>query len=188
LIGGLAVLILLPFAAVRACDAQIVATTLNDTELTAEWKEELKVMSGRINQCRRMLFDELKKLSESPACAAPRLGCLRPFGAVPCMFRASCSNQCCHCFGFLSADTPGDWNGLLAHSGQFESRLRLRMLKSTGTGLLLVMRCAVLPIRCFSSQFADSVVVAATTAPPARPPAREPVSLLPAFLSTAFGA
>jgi len=43
--------------------ARIVATILNDPELTAEWKDELKIMSGRILQTRTMLTSELKKLN-----------------------------------------------------------------------------------------------------------------------------
>jgi len=42
--------------------ARIVSTVLNNPELYAEWKENLKTMSGRIAQVRKLLFDELKKL------------------------------------------------------------------------------------------------------------------------------
>jgi len=42
--------------------ARIVNTILSDPELTAEWREELSGMSGRIIQMRRLLFDELKRL------------------------------------------------------------------------------------------------------------------------------
>jgi len=42
--------------------ARIVSSVLNNPELFAEWKQNLLTMSGRINQVRQLLFDELKKL------------------------------------------------------------------------------------------------------------------------------
>jgi len=42
--------------------ARIVKTVLSDPALVAEWKEELKYMSGRIDKCRHLLHDELTKL------------------------------------------------------------------------------------------------------------------------------
>jgi len=42
--------------------ARIVKKVLADPKLTAEWKEELKYMSGRIDKCRHLLHDELVKL------------------------------------------------------------------------------------------------------------------------------
>jgi len=42
--------------------ARIVKNVLSDQALTAEWKEELKYMAGRIDTCRKLLFDELTKL------------------------------------------------------------------------------------------------------------------------------
>jgi len=42
--------------------ARIVVTVLKDPELYAEWRENLKTMSGRIYQVRQLLFEELKKL------------------------------------------------------------------------------------------------------------------------------
>lgn len=41
--------------------ALIVQTVLSDEKLFAEWKENLKTMSGRINSMRNRLFEELKK-------------------------------------------------------------------------------------------------------------------------------
>lgn len=35
---------------------------LSDPELAAEWREELKVMSGRILAMRKVLYDELVRL------------------------------------------------------------------------------------------------------------------------------
>jgi aspartate/tyrosine/aromatic aminotransferase len=42
--------------------ARIVKKVLSNADLTAEWKEELKYMSGRIDKCRHLLYDELVKL------------------------------------------------------------------------------------------------------------------------------
>jgi len=42
--------------------ARIVEIVLNDKELSEEWKGELKLMSGRIIQCRKLLLEELKRL------------------------------------------------------------------------------------------------------------------------------
>jgi len=42
--------------------ARIVTTVIKDPELFQEWKNNLKTMSGRIQQVRELLFDELKKL------------------------------------------------------------------------------------------------------------------------------
>jgi len=42
--------------------ARIVTTVVNDPELFQEWKENLLTMSGRINQVRELLYNELKKL------------------------------------------------------------------------------------------------------------------------------
>jgi len=42
--------------------ARIVTTVLQNPELYAEWNQNLQTMSGRINQVRKLLFDELKKL------------------------------------------------------------------------------------------------------------------------------
>jgi aspartate aminotransferase len=45
-----------------AYGARIVTAVLKDPELTAEWKENLLTMSGRIKQVRELLFKELKEL------------------------------------------------------------------------------------------------------------------------------
>lgn len=45
-----------------AFGARVVATILNDQQLFAQWKEELKGMSGRIQAMRQLLFDELNRL------------------------------------------------------------------------------------------------------------------------------
>jgi len=42
--------------------ARIVKTVLSNPALVVEWKEELKYMSGRIDKCRHLLFEELTKL------------------------------------------------------------------------------------------------------------------------------
>jgi len=39
-----------------------VKVVLKDAALTQEWRDELKIMSGRIISMRKSLFDELKKL------------------------------------------------------------------------------------------------------------------------------
>jgi len=42
--------------------ARIVHTVLSDPEMAAEWREELKIMSGRIVAMRKVLYDELVRL------------------------------------------------------------------------------------------------------------------------------
>ncbi len=42
--------------------AEIVALVLSNPELNAEWRQELKAMSGRIIAMRQLLVDNLKKL------------------------------------------------------------------------------------------------------------------------------
>jgi len=42
--------------------ANIVKVVLKDAGLTQEWRDELKIMSGRIIAMRKALFDELKRL------------------------------------------------------------------------------------------------------------------------------
>lgn len=42
--------------------ARIVATILNNPAQAAEWRETLKMMAGRILECRNLLYNKLKEL------------------------------------------------------------------------------------------------------------------------------
>lgn len=51
--------------------SQIVHTVLSDPEMAAEWRDELKIMSGRIQAMRKVLYDELVRLGEDSVCFSP---------------------------------------------------------------------------------------------------------------------
>src|SRR5690348_3486724 len=90
---------------------QIVATILSDPELTAEWKDELKIMSGRILQTRSMLVNELKKLSKRFSLR------IQPLDARACALPLS--------------DTPGDWSHITQQIGMFSYTGRVSKCNAT---------------------------------------------------------